>query len=73
MKQSTESDQTQEDWWYQEQLKGLYHIMEDNGGMIHTDYVKEKLKMIISRQGINFHPAIKEAVERKRMKVIESI
>jgi len=48
--------------YFKKQIKGLLMILEDNEGMIARSYVQEKLKMIL-REGINFHPLIKEELE----------
>ncbi len=51
--------------YFEKQIKGLLIILDDGGqGMIHRDYVKEKLNMILSN-GINFHPSIKEKLGLK--------
>ncbi len=51
------------DVWYKKQIYGLYLILDDSGGFIDTEYVKEKLLMINSGIGINFHPTIKEHLD----------
>ncbi len=53
--------------YFEKQIKGLLRIMEDapeNDVMVARSYIKEKLNMIL-RDGINFHPAIKEQLEKK--------
>ena len=52
--------------WYKEQISGLILIMKDSDGMVARDYVEEKLYMILSEQGINFHPLIKQQLEEMR-------
>lgn len=53
--------------YYIRQLKGLILILDDADTgdiMISRDYVKEKLNMVLSGQGIGFHKGIKEALDR---------
>ena len=48
--------------YFEKQIKGFLMIMEDapkNDVMVARSYVKEKLNMIL-KEGINFHPLIKE-------------
>jgi hypothetical protein len=48
--------------YYRRQIKGLIIILDDAEGMISTDYVKEKLNMILHcSTGSGFHPAIEYA------------
>ena len=50
--------------WYKKQIRGLRIILKDCGKrdeFISRTYIDEKLQMILF-EGINFHPAIKEAV-----------
>ena len=52
--------------YYIKQIKGLILILDDADDkdfMIAREYVKEKLNMIISGQGIGFHQIIKDALE----------
>lgn len=54
--------------YYDQQIKGLILILKDNDDddcMIARSYVIEKLEMIKSGHGINFHPLIKEAIGMK--------
>jgi len=63
-------------WWYRQQVLGLYLILDDCGEkdiMITREYVREKLKMILDKQGINFHPEIRRMVEKDMQEAIESI
>lgn len=51
--------------YFEKQIKGLLMIMEDapeNDRMVARSYIIEKLNMIL-RDGINFHPLIKEKLE----------
>lgn len=48
--------------YFERQIKGLIMILEQTEGMIHRNYIKEKLNMILSG-GIRFHPSIKERLE----------
>ena len=49
--------------YYREQIKGLILILDDAQPMITTEYVIEKLQMILE-DGIGFHGTIVEALER---------
>ena len=51
--------------YYQRQLKGLILILDDADDddiMIAREYIKEKLNMVLSGQGIGFHKGIKDAL-----------
>ena len=49
--------------WFEKQIKGLLIILEDTQSeIIARSYIKEKLNMIL-RDGINFHPLIKEKLK----------
>ena len=53
--------------WYKRQIKGLVLILDDVNNkdfMIARSYVKEKLMMILSGYGINFHPIINKELDR---------
>ena len=53
--------------YYRNQLRGLYLILKDTDDikdfMISREYVKEKINMILSGGGINFHPSIKNKLK----------
>jgi len=60
--------------WYEQQIRGLYLILddaEDKDFMISREYVKEKIRMIISEVGINFHPVIKHAIGMKTDTILD--
>lgn len=51
--------------YYKKQIEGLILIIGENPeGMISRSYIKEKLWMIL-HGGINFHPVIRDTLERK--------
>lgn len=51
--------------YFEKQIKGLLIIMEDAAdAMVARSYIKEKLNMILNN-GINFHPSIKDQLEKK--------
>lgn len=53
--------------YFEKQIKGLLMILSDghqDEKFITRDYMAEKLKMILS-DGINFHPLIKEKLEKE--------
>jgi len=53
--------------WYRQQVEGLWLIMNQEEGMVHRNYVKEKLQMILAN-GIGFHSSIKEKLKVKKTK-----
>lgn len=59
--------------YYQRQIDGLMLILDDHESMISKDYVMEKLVDISNGNGINFHPEIEAALDRKwGTKLVES-
>lgn len=50
-----------EEAWYRRQIIGLKKIIEDGkmrSGEVSREYLIEKLDMILSKRGVNFHPSI---------------
>jgi hypothetical protein len=63
--------------WYELQMQGLFLILSDGlpiemydgtdfeNNIVYKSYLFEKMSLINSKQGINFHPEILRAVLRK--------
>ncbi len=54
--------------YFEKQIRGLLMIMADaaeNDIMVARSYINEKLSMILN-EGINFHPLIKEKLEKSK-------
>lgn len=47
--------------YYRKQIEGLLLIVGESNNMMARSYIREKLEMIL-KDGINFHPIIKEAL-----------
>ena len=64
-------------YWYRQQIKGLLYILKDacneDSHMIARSYIQEKLLMILTERGVNFHPVIKELIEEEQEKVFNNI
>jgi len=56
--------------YYRQQIKGLIFILKDAGEkevMISRKYVEEKLRLVLSEEGINFHPEIERVLKENRL------
>lgn len=53
--------------YFENQIKGLLLIVEDESTstLISRDYIKKKLQCILAN-GINFHPTIKDKLEKTK-------